>query len=144
MSTALDFQALIKQINISDIYVRKTSSEFLVDYNPKYIDLSEFSNEVKFFTNDVRVIESVEGSILQVFVEAGHRFTIQEGDEAKVVAFVEADFIAEYLLKEQIDPEFISGFADQFVSIHVWPFWREFLSNQSIRLNLPCPILPLR
>lgn len=144
MSLENDFQKLIERLRISDVYLKKTTSEFLDDYNPKYVDLSEFSTEVKFFTRDAKVVETNEAQrILQVIVEAGHRFVVGQQPESKVVAFVEADFVAEYLLEEDMDSNFISKFSEQFVAIHVWPFWREFLLSQSIRLKLPAAILPL-
>lgn len=54
---------------------------------------------------------------------------------------IEADFIAEYKMTETLSKEEIDAFAKNNVSYHIWPYWRELLTNQTSRMHLPKVVL---
>lgn len=71
---------------------------------------------------------------------------IREPDERdeEVRAFIEADYVAEYIMDKRLDQEVIDAFALQNASYHAWPYWREFLSSQCERLRMPRLMLPTK
>jgi hypothetical protein len=58
------------------------------------------------------------------------------------MAFIEATFVAEYSLNGKPEKEALDAFALKNASYHIWPYWREFLMSQSMRMNLPKIALP--
>ena len=56
-------------------------------------------------------------------------------------AFV-VEYVLEYSLKKDLPQECIDEFALKNSTIHVWPYWREYLSSICERLNLPKLMLP--
>lgn len=62
---------------------------------------------------------------------------------ARVLAVIEASYIADYRCEENPGEDALDAFAQNNASFHVWPFWREFVACQANRMNLPKPTLPL-
>lgn len=50
--------------------------------------------------------------------------------------------VAEYRMTEDPGKDSLKAFALRNASHHVWPYWREYLMGQSLRMNLPKLILP--
>lgn len=64
-------------------------------------------------------------------------------DEANSVkALIEAEFIAEYTMKQTLGKASLDEFSLKNVSYHVWPYWRELISSQCDRMHLPRAVLP--
>ncbi len=59
------------------------------------------------------------------------------------MALIEATFVAEYMLSSIPENEALNAFALNNASYHVWPYWREYLMNQCLRMNLPKVIVPI-
>ena len=91
--------------------------------------------------------------MLRVFIELGLRFVPAENSgnnseqesakEPDTYAQIEATYVAEYTSDEDLDKDAIKAFATRNASFHVWPFWREFITSQCSRMNLPRINLPL-
>ncbi|VVP82077.1 hypothetical protein PS906_03233 [Pseudomonas fluorescens] len=61
---------------------------------------------------------------------------------AQVEATMEADYnIADLSIVE--DQEALDAFALKNVSYHVWPYWREYVTSQLMRMNMPKLVLPM-
>lgn len=60
------------------------------------------------------------------------------------VATIEATMVAEYAMEENPGEDALTAFALQNASFHVWPYWREYVSSQCHRMNLPRFMLPTR
>jgi len=67
-----------------------------------------------------------------------------EEEDVEPLAQIETTYVAEYLADEDPGQEALKAFAIRNASYHVWPFWREFLSSQCMRMNLPKVSLPLQ
>lgn len=50
--------------------------------------------------------------------------------------------VAEYRMSEDPGKESLKEFALRNASYHIWPYWREYLMGQCLRMNLPKVILP--
>lgn len=66
----------------------------------------------------------------------------EEKEEENIKAVIEATFLAEYLIEGEPGQKALDAFALKNASYHVWPYWREFLMSQSMRMNLPKVALP--
>jgi preprotein translocase subunit SecB len=62
--------------------------------------------------------------------------------ETDVLALIEATYVAEYSLQGEPGKDALDEFALNNASYHVWPYWREYIMSQSMRMNLPKVALP--
>ena len=46
-------------------------------------------------------------------------------------------------MTKTVDKESLNAFALQNASFHVWSYWREYLTSQCMRMNLPKLTLPM-
>ncbi len=141
-----ELQKAIDNLHIHDVYVRNLAARCIGDFEPKY-DANIETLAVQFKYN---VKQSVVGEldnknkILRVVVDVGARWVDEKiADEASSVkAIIEAEFIAEYLLKSDLKKACIDEFSLQNVAYHVWPYWLELLTSQCSRMHLPRVMLP--
>ena len=73
--------------------------------------------------------------ILRVFVELGARLKDESSDQEHAVE-IEAEFVAEYNMAKMLSKECVDEFALKNASFHIWPYWREFLMSQCMRLGM--------
>ena len=139
-------QKAIDNLHIVDVYLRYQFCECSEGFDPKYAQNLEQLTVQQL--HQVRHSEVVAvdhlGQILRVFIRLGARWIRPEvkDEELSVMALIEAEFIAEYKMSELIDQCSIDEFCLKNVSYHVWPYWRELLSNQCSRMHLPRLMLP--
>ena len=82
--------------------------------------------------------------LVRVFIELGVRLVDSrtEQEDESVRAYIEAEYVAEYTVDEELEQACIDEFALKNASYHVWPYWREFLMSQCGRMHLPRLMLP--
>ena len=104
----------------------------------------ESKRAVRFFTGESDDGEGVK-RILQVLVSLGTRVVppTVDGSEQNAFFIVEADFLVNYEMKSEIDPECIKAFADNNSVHNVWPFWRQHVFDVVARARLPQLEVPL-
>jgi hypothetical protein len=141
-------QKAIDNLRIEDVYPRHILAACMNDFEPKYhpnIDSLSLQTLHSVARSAVAEVD-LKRQILRVFIEVGMRWVDEkiEDPEKQVMAVIEAEFVAEYEFKDKLGQESIDAFAMQNASYHVWPYWRELLSSQCQRLNLPRLILPAR
>lgn len=139
-------QKAIDTLNIQDVYVRDQVASCVGDFDPKY------SAEIERLTiQQMRLVKQAsvavlddESQLLRVFVRLGARWIDPEekNEELAVRAVIEAEFIAEYQMTATLEQSCIDEFSLENASYHIWPYWRELLSNQCARMHLPRLILP--
>lgn len=71
-----------------------------------------------------------------------HQEPVAVDDPRRVRALIAATMVAEYELISDPGAAALTAFARRNASYHVWPYWREFLAAQCVRMNLPKIILP--
>jgi hypothetical protein len=132
-------QDAIDNLSINDVYLLNSQCSVSAEFNAKYDDLSELTTQVKFEQPQTQIMEFADGNkFLRIICGYGCRRTKdEEGQESMQAALIEASFVAEYRIKNDISDESIAEFAKKNVNHHVWPFWREFLMSQIERLRLP-------
>ena len=138
-------QLAIETLHINDVYLKFTRAQCLDDFDPKFVDAqAELQVQQLHAVRRSEVIQvEGDGQLLRVYIRLGTRWIKPlENDEPEVKAFVEADFIAEYLMTAPLEQAAIDEFALKNASYHVWPYWREFLSSQYERMRLPRVVMP--
>ena len=149
MSTKISklLQQAIDCLVINDVYLHEAESRCTNGFDPKEVDkldgllIQQMHVVVK---SEVVAVDS-DLDLFRVYIRLGTRWVTSnniEGDETDIKVFIEADFIAEYQMKESLEQECLNEFALKNASFHVWPYWREYVSSQCERMRLPRITLP--
>lgn len=140
--------------------MRSSEARLHDDFEPKYEDAESLELQHKHIVthSTTTLVERDNGDesfqLFRVYVELGTRWLSAEANEGsgrdpnrdsddQVKATIEAVMMAEYLMKTNLDPDCLNEFALKNASYHIWPYWREFLTSQSSRMNLPRLVLPM-
>ena len=141
-----ELQIAIDNLRIHDVYLRGIVAQCAGDFDPKHFpDFESLIIQSKHHVKKSAVLESDETGdlVLQVFVDLGTRWTDEKEDDGEAVkAFVEAEFVAEYIMSNMLEKSSIDEFCLKNASYHIWPYWRELLSSQCDRMHLPKIVLP--
>jgi hypothetical protein len=140
-------QKAIDNLQIRDVYLRDLRANCSDGFDPKYADYETITVQTKHQVKTSELAKlNGEEDVLRVNVELGARWIDTGGSEddkdRTVCALIEAEFIAEYSLKGSLESECVDEFALKNVSYHVWPYWRELLMSQCLRMHLPKLVLP--
>lgn len=142
-----ELQKAIDNLQIQDVYLRDLVSRCEGDFDPKYdADLESLVIQTKHHVKQSMVVElDDQKNLLRVFVDLGARWVDEKSqdDPGSIKVSIEAEFVAEYAMKEMLEKVCIDEFSLRNVSYHVWPYWRELLSNQCDRMHLARAILPI-
>jgi len=145
--TSRNLQKAIESLKISDLYVRDLVSKCSDGFDPKHSDMSGLAIQTKHMVTKSEVIQNDDGEkLFRVFVEVGVKWTADSDEEQEstdYLAWIEAAFIAEYSVANELDNECLNDFALRNVSYHVWPYWRELLASQCERMRLPRILVPM-
>jgi len=143
-------QHAIRHLSIVDVYLVASESRHGEGFNPKVAHALEgLKVQTMHVVRRSEILETENSGqfILRIVLGFGVRWinaTDSESDDPEIRAFVEADYVAEYLMDERLDQEVVDAFALQNASYHVWPYWREYLMSQCERLRMPRLILPTK
>lgn len=153
-----ELQKAIDCLRIRDVYLRSSSSYLVDDFDPKYSPEANYlAVQFKHVVTRGEVLalkeEDADIRIFRVYIDLGARWVVlpestsengsdESDDEADVKAVIEATFLAEYLMENEPGQNALDAFALKNASYHVWPYWREYLMNQCMRMNLPKIALP--
>jgi hypothetical protein len=139
-------QEAIECLTIRDVYMRSSNAALMDDFEPKYgpdVDKLEVQFKHVVTYSNLLELEKEESKMLtlfRVFVDLGIRWILPsaEGDEdSEVKAHIEGTMVAEYQMDPNPGPDALKVFALKNASYHIWPYWREYLSSQCLRMNLP-------
>jgi len=139
-----ELQKAIDGLQIHDVYPRNLVARCEGDFDPKYAAVDSLVFQTKHFVKQANVVEvENSGRLLRILIDMGARWVEERSqeDEPIVHAFIEAEFIAEYSMREPLEQSSIDAFALNNASYHVWPYWRELLNNQCMRMHLPRVVL---
>jgi len=140
-------QKAIECLKINDVYLRSSEARLSDGFEPKYeTDLGVLDVKFKHVVTHSNVLLLEEegestAQLFRVFVELGARWldpaNHEDGDSNRLKAQIEAVMVAEYQMKEDPGKEALKEFALGNASFHIWPYWREYLTTQCMRMNLP-------
>ena len=144
--TSKNLQKAIECLRLSDLYVRNLESKCFEGFDPKHSDMEGSVIQTKHMVTRSEVVQGDDDKLFRVFVEVGAKWLPKEDnskEDANSLALIEAEFIAEYNITNDLGPECLDEFALKNVSYHVWPYWRELLTSQCERMRLPQLMLPM-
>lgn len=148
-------------LRIDDVALRESQTRLADDYEPKY-DNGPAEIQYRCATQRSELIElsnedDQHRKVFRVFVDLGIRWVrpvepekdkVRDGDESKadpsVLARIEATFVAEYVVTEEVLQDALNEFALHNAPWHVWPFWREYVASQCGRMNLTKVAMPMQ
>ncbi|MFT5760588.1 MAG: hypothetical protein ACI9LM_005375 [Alteromonadaceae bacterium] len=148
--TSKELQQAIDNLQIRDIYVKNFLANSAEGFEPKYsenFDSLLQQNKHLVSKSSVMVIDGPDvdkEKVFKVHVEFGMRWsepTEQDG-EGEQKAIIEAEFIIEYLMINDLSNDSLNEFALKNASFHAWPYWRELVSSQCERMQMPRIIMP--
>lgn len=144
---SVELQKAIDNLQIQDVYLRDLVARCEGDFDPKYnADFESLLMQSKHHVKQSVVVElDSQEKLLRVFIEFGARWVDEniQDDINAVKVLIEAEFIAEYSMKEMLEKTSIDEFSLKNASYHIWPYWRELLSSQCDRMHLPRAVLPM-
>lgn len=148
-------QSAIEALRIKDVYIKSSTSSLADEFEPKYytfgdeeiatknMHIVEQSSTLELLENeDDRGVKLFRVQIALGVQWVGRRQTDEKNPAETVLAEIEARMIAEYQVMEEVTQEALNEFAINNASFHVWPYWREYLSTQCNRMNLPRLVVP--
>lgn len=98
------------------------------------------------YTRSTLTVEGKEHSSLQVLVSLGTRVVkagSTDDDEKSLLFMIEADYLVEYRIIDEISDDAAKAFA-HFNGVHnVWPFWRQHVFTTVEQGRLPRIDVPL-
>lgn len=151
-----------KGLRISDVYMRSSTLNVSQSYEHRSIDVDALQSQFRHLVEKSEVLveenDGDEQSIFRVFIDLGYRwgFTtekqpqVEDGkqvgedsrDDFDELGRIEAKFVAEYEITEELPKECLDAFALQNASYHVWPYWREYVTSSCARMNVPKLVMP--
>lgn len=142
-----NLQKAIDNLQIHDVYLRGVTARCKDDFDPKYDSNNEsLTVQLMHYVRQSIVVKFDENdsTLLRVFIETGARWIDEkiEDENESILASIEAEYIAEYSMAELLEKACIDEFSLKNASYHVWPYWREFLSNHCDRMHLPKVVVP--
>lgn len=147
-------QKAIDCLQIRDVYLRSSQAFMSEDFEPQLDqEVDNLNIRTKHIVTQSSVLElefEDENPIhlFRVYVDLGVLWTgLEEGESDDeepddVKAKIEAVIVAEYQMAEDPGEEALHEFALRNASYHVWPYWREFVATQTMRMNIPKLVMP--
>ena len=152
-------QRAIDRLQIQDVFMQRCQAWLADEFDPKY---SEEAGDLQLLLRHVVSRSEVLAAntdadeslhLFRVYIDLGARWVAPEAEipaagtedvaDEDTRALIEAVFVAEYRFTETPGEEALAEFALQNASFHIWPYWREYLTNQCARMNLPKLALPI-
>lgn len=141
-----ELQKAIDTLQIQDVYLRSSQTTCEDDFDPKYAEeIESLGIQQMQLIKQTQIAEIESGGFLaRIFVLMGNRWvqSVGENVDPKIEMTIEAEFIAEYFMASELDQVCLDEFAQKNVIVHIWPYWREFLSSQCDRLRFARLVIP--
>tara|TARA_Y100000296_G_C5159562_1_gene251026 strand:+ start:156 stop:617 length:462 start_codon:yes stop_codon:yes gene_type:complete len=142
-----ELQEAIENLHIQDVYFDKIDCEVLERPTEADIENEKISFQTKYGLKSLEVGENGESNQVLIHFEAGIRWIKGAEDPSEsetILAMVEAEFVAKYISLKELSEKGLTEFAEKNSGIHVWPYWREFVSSACERMRLPRIMLPTK
>ena len=147
-------QRAIDVLSIDLVAIRSSSARLSDDFDPKFesdhgvVTVKLHSHVEKF--DLVTVHDETDERFLRVLIECGVTLVRPpendsgDGEDSETLASIEAQFAAYYSMSEHPGQEALEQFVLHNASFQVWPYWREYLASQCLRMNLAPITAPMR
>lgn len=145
----------IESLKLDDIFLVESTAWLAEDFDPKYdVRCDELGYQTKSLVISSEILEISNGEphklVFRVRSELGVRVGCKgdlDTEDPDVLALVEGVMCADYVIINAAladDQEALDIFALKNVPYHVWPYWREYVTSQFQRMNMPKTVLPMQ
>lgn len=136
-----NLQSAISNLEIKNIFINSSVAQHLGG-DPLLSDYEEASINLKHRVKKSVVLSDAEDKarLVRIYIDFGVEW--KENQTHELLSNIDVEYVLEYSLKKDLPQECIDEFALKNSTIHVWPYWREYLGNICERLNLPRIMLP--
>lgn len=151
-----------KGLRITDVYMRNSTVGVSQAYEHRSFDANVLQPQFHHLVEKSEVLEEENGKdgqrLFRVFVDLGCRWGFLSDESADAdkdeehknevesnfeeLGRIEAKFVAEYEITEELSQECLDAFALKNASYHVWPYWREYVTSSCARMNVPKLVMP--
>lgn len=145
-----------KGLRISDVYMRRSSLGVSDAYEHRSTDIENLQSQFRHFVEKSEVLVAEDDGngqrLFRVYLDLGFRWGAgsvksgsvsgSEDDGFEELGRIEAKYVAEYELVEELSQECLDAFALVNASYHVWPYWREYVTSSCTRMNVPNLVMP--
>lgn len=150
-----------RALRICDVFMRGATLSVSDSYEYLATDGENFRSQSRHLVERSEILVSEgEGEakrvLFRVHLDLGFRwglaaqapkqqFVTEDEDEKlgfEELGRIEAKYVAEYEITQELASECLDAFALQNASYHVWPYWREFITSSCSRMNVPKQTLP--
>ncbi len=149
-----------KSLRISDVYMRKSTVGVSDSYEHRSVEVENLQSQFRHLVEKSEVLveeDNSDGSkLFRVHLDLGFRWGVDkskssleptdapDADESEFeeLGRIEAKYVAEYEVTEDLSQECLDVFALRNASYHVWPYWREYVTSSCARMNVPKLVLP--
>lgn len=145
-----ELQDAIDSLRIKDVFIENINAN--VFDRSQDLEQLEHNVELKFGLHSFEIKDDGEHKLVCFKFDAGVRWVADEDlsneenevfDNKKILAHIESDFVACYLMKKELNSDSLRTFGEKNSGVHVWPYWRELLSSSCDRMRLPRIMLPI-
>lgn len=142
-----------KGLQFEDIYQAKVDARLEGKFDPRFnVGVQNYRLQLKHHVIESNLIEIKDSeqpvAIFRVYIDVGARLVLLENEmDEHPIAQIEASYRVDYRVTEPAlidDKAALDAFALENASYHLWPYWREYVMSQSLRMNLPKIALPVR
>lgn len=134
-----EYSSFVKSVQIVNVYTGKLCSENFMDLDKFYA--SEHREYKIAYTFTARLAELDETSSSQHNMVGEGTYTvgirIGDTDDQQLFALVTVKLVALYLTSHNGSSSILDQFAQMNLPLNLWPYAREIINNQTMRMGVP-------
>jgi len=132
--TPEEYKSILKNIKLEKIYSNNFSAKF---------DKTYLSNDLSL---DVKESNSFKQDDTILYVDYTYRLVGKNNESDKNALNLKINYVVEYSVLNDIiiSKEFMKIFSEITISLLLWTYFREFVSNSLYRMGLPPLTLPMK
>ena len=126
-----DYVSFIQQLELVNIWLRSAR-------------VTNSTGGITFSQAEVSIEDSSSWKDIEVGFQAFHKFTATFTDGKKKLGRIEAEFVADYASDEPMEDELFELFKTNNLPLNTWPYFREYVSSTTGRMQWLPFTLPTR
>lgn len=133
-----------KRTKLSDVYLRDSSVTLSEGFEPKYTEFPDlFKIEQSISATKAEIFNDCDNEVLSIQFETECKiYSDGSNQTTHQQVLIKVVFIVEYVILERLkEDDWLSEFARINASIHIWPYWREFVQDVCARIRFPKTII---
>lgn len=122
MEVARSYAAFVQQIELANIWLRSARA-------------TNSTGGITFSRAEVSIEDSSTWKDIEEGFQVFHKYTAIFTDGKKRLGRIDAEFVVDYLSDEPMDDEVFEIFRSNNLPLNTWPYFREYVSNTTGRMQ---------